>query len=414
MSSSVARVLWVLAIGVGVIFVMTTTIADQPSNTANLADLANQSLGLRASSVMALQIDPAPGRALELVVAFEGESYTLDLAPYSVRSERYEVKVQVADGSYVTADPGSVRTLRGKVRDIDDSVVAGSLLQEGLYAMVKLSDARTFFIEPLEPHVPGASADAYVVYDEKDAIPTGFSCATEAQQSQVGAGETSSAGTACGAGLCVAELACDTDVEYFQTYVTVAATEARINSIINRVNVQYERDVQITHVITTIIVRTIEPDPYDSPEPGMLLGEVRAHWQSSQGGVQRDVVQMFTGKEFEQAHGNAFGAAMCTNDHYSWVESDFSPLFSCVVDVSAHELGHLWGVTSHCSGGPPDCGTMGPSSGATECPNFFAPQSIQTITTFRDSLTCLDGVVTSVCEIATGSCCEVTTGSNKY
>ena len=59
-----------------------------------------------------------------------------------------------------------------------------------------------------------------------------------------------------GGGPCVAELACDTDTEYFNDYGTVAATEAQINSVINTVNLQYESQVGISHAITTIIVRT--------------------------------------------------------------------------------------------------------------------------------------------------------------
>ena len=74
-----------------------------------------------------------------------------------------------------------------------------------------------------------------------------------------------------GGGACIAELACDADFEYFSTWGSVANVEARINSVINAVNVQFERDVSITHAITTIIVRTAEPDPYTSSDAVTLL-----------------------------------------------------------------------------------------------------------------------------------------------
>ena len=54
----------------------------------------------------------------------------------------------------------------------------------------------------------------------------------------------------------------------------------------NTVNVQYERDVGIKHKITTIIVRTAEPDPYDTVfgpgDCGELLTQFRGEWIANQ------------------------------------------------------------------------------------------------------------------------------------
>ncbi len=412
MGLSRAPVSSVLAISVVAGFALSTTIADQASSTADLVALANQNLGLRASSVVTLQIDRTPSLPLAVVLPFEGESYTLDFAPHSVRSERYEVKVQVAGGSYVTAEPGPVRTLRGRVRGIDGSVVAGSMLDEGLHAVVKLADGRTFWVEPLEPHVPGAGADTYVVYDEKDAMPCGFSCATETQQGQTSGSTASSGVLPCAGGLCVAEVACDTDVEYFQSYGTVQATEARINSVINAVNAIYKTQVGITHVITTIIVRTAEPDPYDADTVSQVLTQLLNHWNSTHGAVQRDLVQMFSGNDFSATdpfgrRGAAKQGAACAIDlAYSAVQSDWSDLFLCVTFLSAHEIGHIWNA-SHCSAGP-DCGIMVSSGDETACSDQFFPTAQQAIIAKRDAVEalCLDTVNASVCEIATGTCCE--------
>jgi hypothetical protein len=102
----------------------------------------------------------------------------------------------------------------------------------------------------------------------------------------------------CGGVLCVAELATDADREYFQSRGSnVAATNARIAAIVHVVNHQYQRDVQISHVIRTQIVRTAEPDPYSSTDPNSILAEFQNPWNANQTSVQRDMAHLFTGKD---------------------------------------------------------------------------------------------------------------------
>ena len=64
---------------------------------------------------------------------------------------------------------------------------------------------------------------------------------------------------------------------------------ARIESVINTMNLQYESEVGISHSITTILVRTTSNDPYSSSDAVTLLNQFRNHWNSSQGSIQRDV-----------------------------------------------------------------------------------------------------------------------------
>jgi len=121
-------------------------------------------------------------------------------------------------------------------------------------------------------------------------------------------------GSACGAQFCLAELAADADVEYFEDYGSVGAVEARINSITNVVNEQYEQDVEITHVITGIIVRTAEPDPYTATNPNTLLNQFTNHWQANHQGIGYDIAGLFTGKNLQGGTiGVAFLGAVCSS-----------------------------------------------------------------------------------------------------
>jgi len=207
----------------------------------------------------------------------------------------------------------------------------------------------------------------------------------------------------------ITELAIDADYDYFLHYGSVSGVENQINSIINTVNAQYERDLNIRHVITTIIVRTAEPDPYTSTDATTLLNQFRNHWAISQGAVHRDMAQLFTGKQLDSTvigvawRGEVGGTqTVCGALGYSVVESDC--FFSCnsfaaKTDLSAHELGHNWGAdhcscgstcscrdpeTNACVGGPY---TMNPTITAA---NRFSPcDSIPEMAAFRDTRTCI-------------------------
>ena len=358
-----------------------------------LAERANQVLGLLASDIVTLEIDRTPTLPIVVTVPIAGQLLTLDLVPHSVRAPGYNISMQIADGSFVTVEPGPVRTLRGSVVGVADSSVTGSMEQEGLLARINLPNGQEYWIEPAAPRVAGASSKHHVVYNHADVIPSGGMCAAEEtmrHRPRVDFGFPSIAGAACGTGICLAELACDADVEFFEDFGSVAGVESRINSVINIVNTQYEEEVQITHEITTILVRTEEPDPYSSTNSSTLLGQFRAHWNANHGNIQRDVAELFTGKDLQ---GNIIGIAylngLCGSFGYNVVENNYNGIngnFSCKTDLSAHELGHNWSA-NHCSCSNPPF-TMFQS---ILCSNRFHENfTIPEIQSFRDSRTCLD------------------------
>ncbi|MHC4894324.1 MAG: M12 family metallo-peptidase, partial [Planctomycetota bacterium] len=176
--------------------------------------------------------------------------------------------------------------------------------------------------------------------------------------------------------------------EYFSDYGTVAATENRINSIIDTMNLQYENEVAITHQITTIIVRSSSNDPYSSFDAGNFLGQFRSHWINNQQSVQRDVAHLFTGKNLNGGTiGVAYLGAICsTNLGYGLVESDCCGSFATKTDLSAHELGHNWNA-DHCSCSSPNY-TMNPFLTAA---NRFSPtQTIPAMINYAANRPCLD------------------------
>ena len=164
---------------------------------------------------------------------------------------------------------------------------------------------------------------------------------------------------------------------------SVEGVEDRINAIVNAVNVQYERDVGIRHELTAIVVRTAEPDPYPD---NSVLNHFQQEWTTNQAGIPRDVAHMFTGKVGGVGVAWTIGAICEFFEHYAVSYSDCCGGFACATDITAHELGHLWGA-HHCSCDDPPS-TMNPY---LTCANWFHPSyTVPEIVAYRDTLACLE------------------------
>ncbi|MHC4448346.1 MAG: M12 family metallo-peptidase, partial [Planctomycetota bacterium] len=359
----------------------------------DIAQKVRATLGLAGGVLFELETDVEPG-ALLAPVLLDGQWMTLELTPHSVRSANYEVLAQVPSGALVPMPPQPVRTMRGSVLEVPGSTVAASWLDDGLRALILIPGSDRYWLEPVAARVPEAAPSLHVMYQDTDIIATAGECGVS--DDLVGdvaepLGGGGAGGTACGSDPVVAELGCDADYEYFLTWGSVAAVEDRINDIINIVNVQYENEVGIVHEITTIIVRTSLPQPYTSTDSLILIDQFQDEWTTNQAGIPRDVAHLFTGKNLDGslvglAWGN--GVVCVFFNQYCLAQSDWSGNFACVTDLSAHELGHLWGA-DHCN--CPNFTMMGSPYGGIQCANTFHPvETIPEIISHRDKITCLE------------------------
>ncbi|HNO77545.1 MAG TPA: M12 family metallo-peptidase [Phycisphaerae bacterium] len=355
---------------------------------ASLATNVVNEFSLGEFSIQRLNLPEDGNRSATLSIQLDGVDRTISITPYRVFAPDYKLLVDHGDGRLEEAAIGEINTVRGTITDIPGSVIAGGLIDGGIVAKIKVAEDDIYWIEPLYGRVDGAEVQEHIIYRKDDALPHNGTCGTnEATMRAIdnfGIGGTR--GSGCGGGVCVTDLACDADFEYFQDYGTVGNVQNRIASVINAMNVQYESQVGITHQISTIIVRT--SPVYSSNNADTLLGQFRSQWLNNHTNIQRDIVHLFTGKNLvAPTIGIAWVGVIC-NDvtsglGFGLVESDFNGNFSCATDLSAHELGHNWSA-SHCS-----CSgnTMNPS--ITCANNFSATFTIPGIISFRDSRTCL-------------------------
>ncbi len=327
--------------------VSAAALAQPPADTLATAKAA---LSLTDGAVVNLDIDRTLGRALSVSVPFNGQMHTLELVPNSIRTPDYQLLEVGADGLARPAKAGPENSLIGRVTDIPGAEIAGGMMPDGLYCTILLPDGSRYWIEAIESRVAGARPGDHALYRGEDVVRGGQQCGGAIDPVPSFVPRTSF--QARDLNLYTATVACDADYEFWAQYGNSTLAQNRITLVLNTMNLQYRRDVNIKHTVGTILVRTTAGLPYTQTYASPLLTQVRDEWEANQTGITRNVVQMFTGKhidDFENYIGLAWSIGhICDNQAYCFVWSNFNNNFSSATDLSAHELGHLWGAC-HCS-----------------------------------------------------------------
>ena len=327
-----------------------------------------------------LTLPPVAPQFLEVVVPTVDGDRTLVLARHSNRAQDFRLLVQVADGSLIDVPPPPVSTYRGFVAEDPDLQVAATLLPAGLKACVRQADGSAWYVEPKIVSSARLQRKRHLVYSQGDlSLGAGF-CGT----ADLGIVPTPMTSNASRGGSCfrTAEIAFDADYENFLLNGSdVVATTLNIEATLNAVNDMYAREVAISHTLTQVIVRSAEPDPYPSFDPGTLLNSFRSHWNAHQGGVVRDMAHLATGKEMD---GNIIGLAwvgVVCNQAWAYGLTQYNLGYGGIVSVLAHELGHNWNAP-HCL--DPSCVIM-----CGGCMSF-GPITTQVVLDYRDNVGCLN------------------------
>jgi len=171
-------------------------------------------------------------------------------------------------------------------------------------------------------------------------------------------------------------LAIDTDTELMSQKFGGSTTVATnyIADLIAAMNVMYERDLGVTLIQGTTILRT-SSDPYSANSGGSAssteLYEFRNYWGSNYGSVQRALAAMLSGKSTSSysASGIAWVGGLCsTSSGYSFSKVFKINYLSGDAKLVGHEIGHNFGSPhTHCYNPEidycwNDCGYTGPTS----------------------------------------------------
>jgi len=358
-------------------------------------------------TLAALDLPAAPPEAFTLTVDLGGEMTTVHFHRHTIRSGNFEVLVDDGTGVLTAIDPSPAVTFRGVVDGDPDAVVAASLLEDGLSAMIRLSSDTTWMIEPvarLSPTpIPGDTRHA--IYAGEDIIPTDHYCGTDTIDAKIPV--FGAEGGVAGNTPNWAEIGIETDYEFFlKNGASVTNTINDIELVMNNVDAIYDRDVNIGYEISTIVIRSSSSDPYSATAIVDRLCEFRNTWNSApESSIQRDFAHMFSGFGYSGGTiGVAWLGVLCNVSGsncgsngslaYGIVESKYlsnTPLY-LRTSLSCHEMGHNWDAT-HCdSQGNSNCHIMCSSNGA--CGGVSGanlkldPLSINEITAYKNSVSC--------------------------
>jgi len=360
-------------------------------------------LGVSGYVLEDLALPESAGDSFEVLVSIAGEDVVVMLEPWSMRGDSFVVLTDDGSGNLVPTPVPAPLTYRGTVLDHPGSIVAGSLLPDGLSVSISMPSKQGgdyYFIQPLVDVVEGQPVERHVVYSAAQTLATGKTCGVENNINILDLADVVTEPDLSdrnGHSVWQAEIGFDADFPFYQKNGSnTAQTVADVENVMAVVTLVYERDTLITYDITTIIVRTSSgADPYSSTNPGTLLNQFVSHWNSQQGGVQRDVAHLMTGRNINGGViGVAFLSVICNiSNAYGLSESRFTTNMNSRAALTAHELGHNWSAP-HCDG---NAGCQIMCSGLGGCnglnPLQFGPNATASIVNHRNSRNCLDEII---------------------
>ena len=310
----------------------------------------------------------APDRWV-LELPYGGEDLEVELWRAPIRSAHYRVREMSADGSLREVVSPPAATYHGAVRGDASRGAALAFVGDRIEGFVEGPPGEEIWIERRRADGPVPLEELHWIHE---GITGGFSlencgaleAGVDPEITREG-GPSAQLGAGC---LLVADLAFDTDHEYYSLHGSTSACTQHIEAVLNAVNFGYARDVLIRHEISEIIVRSSEPDPYSTSGTSGLLDDFVNHWQNQQGGVVRDMAHLMTARPLsDNVIGLAYVGVVCSQSWgfgWTWGQNGLSSETS----ILGHELGHNWSAphcldTEYCVWMCGGCHEFGPITG---------------------------------------------------
>lgn len=310
---------------------------------------------VRDYEVMSIDVPQTKPEQLAVPLDIDGANYTIALQRTSVWAPGATIKVYRGAELIEERMPPTPNTYRGTVDGIAGSVVTAAIKHDGLHATIRIPGQPTKSLAPVD------NLGTHMLYKASDFAELPMACDEPAGDNldlPATPHDDGPATNGVGTASHVAELALDCDVEYFQRNgSSVNNTLDEMALVINNVNEAYERDTNITHILTTAIVRTAEPDPYTSTNGATINQEQATSWTTNQTDVAYDLVLLFTDKDTCSpgsgcglaGRANVIGDVCNRNTAFCFTEARSNN--TTQAQIAAHELGHLWNGR-HCNSDP--------------------------------------------------------------
>ncbi|MFK7741858.1 MAG: zinc-dependent metalloprotease family protein [Planctomycetota bacterium] len=308
---------------------------------------------------------------------------------HDVRSPNFQLLVQDLNGIHAEPTPPCV-TYRGYLLEEPNTRVAASIIDGTLDALIHRAPTgpnaagEVWAVQPVNKVSAAAGQHLHIVYRAADTLPSGATCGTDT--TGVPANTTPAVGTDV---LVECELALEADRQYYLLNGSnTTATQNDMTTVFNQVDFIYDRDVEVTFTITSIVVTTVQV--YTTNDPILLLDQFRSNWNANFGSVQRDLAHLFTGRNLSgPTVGIAYVSVICNNGNaYGLSQSRFSGNLNTRIGLTSHEVGHNFSAP-HCNGSNPCyimCATLGACNNSL---SQFSQTTINTISPYAQNASCL-------------------------
>ncbi len=220
----------------------------------------------------------------------------------------------------------------------------------------KASSHRVFALEDVDPSVYFPSRPLCLAHEYPSTLQVG----TDPEERTPSDSKSITGGIRAAASGVVADLAVETDYEYFSLFASQNEAMEYASDLTAAASAIYERDLGVRLRLAYLRIWTTNTDPYGATSGYGALTEFQNYWNGSMTGVERDIAHMLSGRKL--GGGIAYIGAVCSTYWCYGVvgnidgDADFSnPATVWDLLAVSHEIGHNFGSAhTHCYTPPID------------------------------------------------------------
>ncbi len=297
-------------------------------------------------------------------VPFEGARTALELERFEVFAPDAQVVIARSAGDVVISPPDNAYFRGGVEGDVGTVAVLTARADGGIRGLIMKNGVPWVIGEESDPNGTRGLSTRQV--DTASDFPGRvFRCGSEGMMSPpVSAGDVlGDAAALAGAPAAAAtvnytaRVAVDTDYEFFQLFGDETAATDYIGDLFSYASTIYENEINTSLLVSYIKLWTTSADPWTQTSCGGMLDEFGTYWAQNNGGINRTIAHMLSGKA--AGCGMAYVGSLCDTTYGYGVSSGLDGSFDITnpgivwdILVVSHEIGHNFNSPhTHCYNG---------------------------------------------------------------
>ncbi len=280
-----------------------------------------------------------------LIIPTAEKIFELILTPRDLRAGNYRAEDTNASGIR-QIEKSKVTTFKGKIAGETASEVRLTIDGAKIEGYFFTANEK-FYIEPARKFSRKASAEDFVVFEEKDLLETeSFICLSDiGDKIERGKEMIASGDFASNQSIKVIELATEADFEYVTLLGGASAANNEILGILNMAEGVFRIELNLT-INVTYQHTWSTPDLFSGVNTETLLFSFRNYWNVNHPLAQypRDTAHLFTGKAYALSQGYALIGTVCRNSAEAYGLSGIVNWVPGKFLITTHELAHNVGA----------------------------------------------------------------------